>query len=153
MCGIVVYYGNAQNRLTRILTGMWAIIYRAPDSTGIGLVGSDLEPLKIRRALGSVENLIDRLMLDPVFEETDLQAGAFMADDTDSQAGYIARFQKRLLAHEGFSFHEATSFPTWSQMTNLQNPVQVMPGTCGDPGSEKSLPLIPPRRSKRRWTI
>ncbi len=39
MCGIVVYYGDAQNRLTRILTGMWAIIYRAPDSTGIGLVG------------------------------------------------------------------------------------------------------------------
>ncbi|EMS77292.1 SIS domain-containing protein [Desulfotignum phosphitoxidans] len=148
MCGIVVYYGNAQNRLTRILTGMWAIIYRAPDSTGIGLVGSDLEPLKIRRALGSVENLIDRLMLDPVFEETDLQAGAFMADDMDSQAGYIARFQKRLLAHEGFSFHEAASFPTWSQMTNLQNPVQVMPGTCGDPRIRKIFAVDSPKALK-----
>jgi hypothetical protein len=133
MCGIVVYYGNAQNRLTRILTGMWAIIYRAPDSTGIGLIGSDLEPLKIRRELGSVENLIDRLLVDPVFEETDLQAGAFIETDTASQAGYIARFQKRLLAHEGFPFRETVSYPTWSKITDLQDPVQVMPGNCGDP--------------------
>lgn len=128
MCGIVVYYGDAQNRLTRVLTGMWAIIYRAPDSTGIGLIGSDLEPLKIRRELGSVENLIDRLMLDPVFEETDLQAGAFIETDTASQAGYIARFQKRLLAHEGFSFQEAASYPTWSKMVDLKSPMLVMPG-------------------------
>lgn len=145
MCGIVVYYGNAQNRLTRILTGMWAIIYRAPDSTGIGFIGSDLEPLKIRRALGSVENLIDRLMRDPVFEETDLQAGAFMADNTDSQAGYIARFQKRLLAQEGFSFKESETVPTWAEMTDLQNPVQVVPGTCGDPRIRKTVTIDSPR--------
>jgi glucosamine 6-phosphate synthetase-like amidotransferase/phosphosugar isomerase protein len=148
MCGIVVYYGNAQNRLTRILTGMWAIIYRAPDSTGLGLVGSDLEPLKIRRELGSVENLIDRLLTDPVFEETDLQAGAFIEADTASQAGYIARFQKRLLAHEGFSFQETASFPTWSQMTDLQDPVQVMPGTCGDPRIRKTFAIDSPKALK-----
>jgi glucosamine 6-phosphate synthetase-like amidotransferase/phosphosugar isomerase protein len=148
MCGIVVYYGNAQNRLTRILTGMWAIIYRAPDSTGIGLIGSDLEPLKIRRELGSVENLIDRLMLDPVFEETDLQAGAFIETDTASQAGYIARFQKRLLAHEGFSFRESVSYPTWSRMTDLQDPVQVMPGNCGDPQIRKTFAIDSPKSLK-----
>jgi len=145
MCGIVVYYGNAQNRLTRILTGMWAIIYRAPDSTGIGLIGSDLEPLKIRRELGSVENLIDRLLIDPVFEETDLQAGAFIETDMVSQAGYIARFQKRLLAHEGFSFQETAPCPTWSQMTDLQTPVQTMPGTCGDPRIRKTFAIDSPK--------
>jgi len=148
MCGIVVYYGNAQNRLTRILTGMWAIIYRAPDSTGIGLAGSDLEPLKIRRALGSVENLIDRLLTDPVFEEIDLQAGAFIETDAASQAGYIARFQKRLLTHEGFSFQETASYPTWSQMTDVQDPVQVMPGTCGDPRIRKTFAIDSPKALK-----
>jgi glucosamine 6-phosphate synthetase-like amidotransferase/phosphosugar isomerase protein len=148
MCGIVVYYGDAQNRLTRILTGMWAIIYRAPDSTGIGLVGSDLEPLKIRRELGSVEHLIDRLLTDPVFEETDLQAGAFIETDTASQAGYIARFQKRLLAHEGFSFRESVSFPTWSEMTDMQDPVQVKPGTCGDPRIRKTFVIDSPKTLK-----
>ena len=36
MCGIVVYFGGAGNDLTRVLTAMSAIIYRAPDSTEIG---------------------------------------------------------------------------------------------------------------------
>ncbi len=148
MCGIVVYYGDAQNRLTRILTGMWAIIYRAPDSTGIGLAGSDLEPLKIRRALGSVENLIDRLMTDPVFEETDLQAGAFIEPDPTCQAGYIDRFQKRLLSHEGFTFQETASYPTWSQMTDVQSPIQVMPGTCGDFRIRKTFAIDSPKALK-----
>ncbi|MFN2358726.1 MAG: SIS domain-containing protein [Desulfotignum sp.] len=148
MCGIVVYYGDAQNRLTRILTGMWAIIYRAPDSTGIGLVGSDLEPLKIRRALGSVENLIDRLMTEPVFEETDLQAGAFTVDDMDSQAGYIARFQKRLLAHEGIDRQKTERFPSWDRMTDTDDPVHVLPGTSGDPQIRKQFAIGSPKALK-----
>ena len=38
MCGIVAYFGGAGNNLTRVLTGMSAIIYRAPDSTGVAHV-------------------------------------------------------------------------------------------------------------------
>ena len=148
MCGIIVYYGDAPNRLTRILTGMWAIIYRAPDSTGIGLAGSDLEPIKIRRELGSVENLIDRLMTDPVFEEKDMQAGAFLEDDMGSQADRITRFQEKLLAHEGFSFDNSLSFPTWSGMTDPQAPLYVPPGTRGNPRILKGFTIDSPKALK-----
>ena len=64
MCGIVAYFGGAGNPLTRILTGMSAIIYRAPDSTGIGLFGDDREPIRLRKSLGSVVQLLDALQTD-----------------------------------------------------------------------------------------
>jgi glucosamine 6-phosphate synthetase-like amidotransferase/phosphosugar isomerase protein len=148
MCGIVVYYGDAQNRLTRILTGMWAIVYRAPDSTGIGLQGSDLEPIKIRRELGSVENLIDHLMTYPVFEEGDLQAAALMDDDKANHAGLMARVQDKLRASEGFSGKKNTSFPTWSQMTDTQTIFHVEPGTCGNPGIHNIFIIDSPKALK-----
>lgn len=43
MCGIVAYFGGAGNNLTRVLTAMSAMIYRAPDSTGVGFFGDDME--------------------------------------------------------------------------------------------------------------
>ena len=46
MCGIVGYFGGAGNNLTRVLTGMSAIIYRAPDSTGLAMFGDESEPVK-----------------------------------------------------------------------------------------------------------
>ncbi len=148
MCGIVVYYGDAENRLTRILTGMWAIIYRAPDSTGIGLQGSDLEPLKIRREVGSVENLIDHLMAHPVFEEGDLQAAAFMDDAKENHVNLIARVQKKLLAYEGFSLQKPASYPTWSQLTDTKNLCLVAPGTCGNPEMQKIFTIDSPKALK-----
>lgn len=148
MCGIVVYYGDAQNRLTRILSGMWAIVYRAPDSTGIGLPGSDLEPIKIRRAMGSVENLIDHLMIHPVFEEGDLQAAAFMDDDKGNHAGLVARVQKKLIAYEGFSPKAKASFPTWSQLTDTRAICQVEPGTCGNPWMQNIFIIDSPKALK-----
>ncbi len=148
MCGIVVYYGDAQNRLTRILTGMWAIVYRAPDSTGIGLQGSELEPIKIRRELGSVENLIDHLMRHPVFEDGDLQAAALMDDDKGNHAGLMARVQKKLLAYEGFFPKKPASFPTWSQMTDTQTISHVEPGTCGNPSIQNIFIIDSPKALK-----
>lgn len=62
MCGIVCYFGVAGNALNRLLTGMSAIIYRAPDSTGIGLFGDEHEPLRVRRSLGSVSDLARSLL-------------------------------------------------------------------------------------------
>ncbi|MFO8083944.1 MAG: hypothetical protein R6U27_06460, partial [Desulfobacterales bacterium] len=56
MCGIVGYFGRAANSLTRVLTAMSAIIYRAPDSTGIGVFGDENEPLRTRKTVGSVIN-------------------------------------------------------------------------------------------------
>ena len=62
MCGIVAYFGGAGNNLTRVMTGMSAISYRAPDSTGIAIFGDDSEPIRTRKAVGSVENLIEELI-------------------------------------------------------------------------------------------
>ena len=104
-----VYYGDAENRLTRIITGMWAIIYRAPDSTGIGLLGNDLEPLRIRRALGSVENLIDRVLVEPIFDETEIRTTAALDKGTGDLTRFIALRQDALLAYEGFDTSRKTA--------------------------------------------
>ena len=67
MCEIVGYFGGAGNNLTRVLTAMSALIYRAPDSTGIGIFGDDREPLRARKALGSVAQLIEVLIHNPIY--------------------------------------------------------------------------------------
>ena len=54
MCGIVAYFGGAGNNLTRVMTGMSAIIYRAPDSTGVAIFGDDIEPVRTRKAVGII---------------------------------------------------------------------------------------------------
>jgi glucosamine 6-phosphate synthetase-like amidotransferase/phosphosugar isomerase protein len=55
MCRIVAYFGGAGNNLTRVLAGMSAIIYRAPDSTGVGVFGDDGEPIRTRKSIGSIK--------------------------------------------------------------------------------------------------
>jgi glucosamine 6-phosphate synthetase-like amidotransferase/phosphosugar isomerase protein len=55
MCGIVADFGDAGNNFTRVLTGMSAIIYKAPDNTGVTMFGDDNEPVRLRKAVGSVE--------------------------------------------------------------------------------------------------
>ena len=155
MCGIVVYFGDAENRLNRVLTGMWAIIYRAPDSTGIGFIGSDLETLKIRRELGSVDNLIDRLMTCPVFDEGELRALSIMDETAHKDSDFIARNQKKLLALEGFlpqenqkESSETRLFPRWSDLTDTQDILQVEPGTAGNPQIQESFKIDSPKKFK-----
>ena len=148
MCGIVVYYGDAENRLTRILTGMWAIIYRAPDSTGIGLLGNDLEPLRIRRELGSVENLIDRLMVEPVFDETEVRSAAAMEEGSGDHADFIARRQDALLSFEGYSGQGPRDYPRWSQLTDTETIRLMEPGTPGNPKIQETFPIDSPKSLK-----
>ncbi len=155
MCGIVVYFGDAENRVNRVLTGMWAIIYRAPDSTGIGLIGSDLETLKIRRELGSVDNLIDRLMTVPVFDEGELRVVSIMDDTFHKNSDVVAQNQKKLLAFEGFLPRKnqkesvgTRPFPRWSDLTNTQDVLQVEPGTAGNPQIQEYFKVDSPKRFK-----
>ena len=155
MCGIVVYYGDAENRLTRVFTGMWAIVYRAPDSTGIGLIGSDLEPLKIRRELGSVDGLIDRLIKSPVFDESELRVVSVMDDAFHSYSDFMVQNQEKLLAFEGFSPKERfidksenKSFLRWSALTDIQNILQVEPGTAGNPEIQEYFKIDSPKQFK-----
>ncbi len=155
MCGIVVYFGDAENRVNRVLTGMWAIIYRAPDSTGIGLIGSDLETLKIRRELGSVDNLIDRLMTFPVFDEGELRVVSIMDEASHKSSDFMAQNQKKLLALEGFLPQKNQKksvgirpFPRWSDLTDTKNVLQVEPGTAGNPQIQEYFKIDSPKKFK-----
>ncbi|MEH0018565.1 MAG: SIS domain-containing protein [Desulfobacter sp.] len=152
MCGIVVYYGDAENRLTRILTGMWAIIYRAPDSTGIGMLGNEPEPLKIRRELGSVEDLIDRILVEPVFDETQVRAAAAMETVHGDHGDFIAGRQAALLAFEGFSIPKTPSYPRWSALTNTRDICLLHPGTPGNPRIQETFPIDSPKALKKTIT-
>jgi glucosamine 6-phosphate synthetase-like amidotransferase/phosphosugar isomerase protein len=101
MCGIVTYFGGAGNNLTRILTAMSAIIYRAPDSTGIGFFGDDAASLRVRRSLGSVADLIPVLLDDPAYPNRAAEQLAILAPEPDPDGADGQ--QRRLMAFEGFA--------------------------------------------------
>ena len=96
MCGIVGYFGRAGNNLTRVLTAMSAIIYRAPDSTGIGVFGNDVEPVRTRKSLGSVYQLVDVLLRTPFYAN---QADDFTFFDLNNGMPLHER-QRKLLTFE-----------------------------------------------------
>ena len=101
MCGIVAYFGGAGNNLTRILTAMSAIIYRAPDSTGVGFLGDDVNSLRVRKSLGSVANLIPVLLENPAYPNP---TADLLSIFTAESPGVSAQdLQQRLLDFEGFA--------------------------------------------------
>ena len=134
MCGIVAYYGGAGNHLTRVLTGMSAIIYRAPDSTGIGLFGDDREPIRLRRSLGSVVQLLDVLRDETVYAQPEALLHHVLNPDVEESE--LAFRQRRLLIFEGFSPQTAASqstFHDFDALVNLEteNPPRLSPGYAG----------------------
>ena len=134
MCGIVAYFGGAGNSLTRVLAGMSAIIYRAPDSTGIGLFGDDREPIRLRKSLGSVVQLIDAILTDAVHPCP--EALINQALTPEAGAPDLARLQQRLLAFEGFDPQPEASRPEAPYVDALVNPktghpVHLVPGCAG----------------------
>ncbi|THB73102.1 MAG: hypothetical protein D3926_24495 [Desulfobacteraceae bacterium] len=146
MCGIVVYYGDAENPLARVLSGMWAIIYRAPDSTGVGLVGSEIEPLKIRRELGSVYNLVDRLVDTPVFDDTELRVVSILDDGSPELIDFIRDNQNKLLAFEGFNIQapiskgdDSSPYLNWETLIDSRHILEMEPGTPGAPDLQEHI--------------
>lgn len=142
MCGIVGYFGSTGNRLTRVLTGMTSIIYRAPDSTGIGWFGDELEPIRVRKALGSVTGLIKILLSEQAYLN---QAGMLLELSTSRDESLsLSDLKKRLLAWEGFYTEDEQiidegkqDFPTFDDLIalNRSSPIRVEPGWCGRPDS------------------
>ncbi|MGD9016028.1 MAG: hypothetical protein PVH30_01500 [Desulfobacterales bacterium] len=134
MCGIVAYFGGAGNSLTRLLTAMSAIIYRAPDSTGIGMFGDDREPIRLRKALGSVVQLLDVLGTDALYSRHEailLRAMGLEATDSD-----LTRQQRRLLAFEGFDPPPdsiASKPPGFDALVELERELafSLVPGSVG----------------------
>lgn len=133
MCGIVAYFGGAGNALTRILTGMSAIIYRAPDSTGIGLFGDDQEPIRLRKSLGSVVHLLDVLKDEGVYTRPDALLHQVLT--SNSAEGDLKRQQQILLAFEGFDGTERQEAPDFDALVNLEAALsaRLSPGCAGQP--------------------
>ncbi len=140
MCGIVSYFGGAGNSLTRVLTAMSAMIYRAPDSTGVAVFGDDFEPLRIRRTVGSVVDLVERLNQDELYRcsETDL---LLLFAENDIEADW-QDYQERLLGMEGLSIEffqtvreGRASYPDYDELVDMaaENPRRLSPGWPGRP--------------------
>ncbi|MDR2616923.1 MAG: glutamine--fructose-6-phosphate transaminase (isomerizing) [Endomicrobium sp.] len=66
MCGIVGYVGkeNAKNAVEVVLKGLKKLEYRGYDSAGIAVVCNNL--LHIRRSVGKLCNLTDKIAQDPI---------------------------------------------------------------------------------------
>ena len=147
MCGIVVYCGQAENPLTRILTGMWSIIYRAPDSTGVGMFGDELEPIRTRKAVGSVVDLVQSLNANPLTERTGAELVSFFFSP-DAGTEEILDGQRRLLQFEGFPLDHSQFCrqgqkepPTWSELQDFGQGLGIQPGMAGRPRAEQEMTI------------
>ena len=156
MCGIVAYFGGAGNNLTRVITGMSAIIYRAPDSTGVAIFGDDIEPVRTRKAVGSVEKLIGELLENGAYRNDENQLISVWADGIEHEK--MLALQQRLLTYEGFStdFFEKvatgeTPYLSFDDLVDLNTtrPARLFPGQPGRPGF-KNVHAVRSRRSLSR---
>jgi len=140
MCGIVAYFGGTGNNLTRVMTGMSAISYRAPDSTGIAIFGDDSEPVRTRKAVGPVENLIEELIDNGAYLNYENQLTSIWSDRIEHEK--MLYLQKRLITFEGLStdLYETmttgkTPYPSFDDLVELDtaNPARIVPGQPGYP--------------------
>ncbi len=141
MCGIVAYFGGAENPLTRILTGMWSIIYRAPDSTGIAMFGDELSPVRTRKALGSVQELVEALHDTPLYIRSSADLAGGLAG-MDREAIEWQEVRRRLLALEGLSLEDLQKkasgerrYLNWGELTDSERTRNLAPGMVGRPGT------------------
>jgi glucosamine 6-phosphate synthetase-like amidotransferase/phosphosugar isomerase protein len=141
MCGIVAYFGGAGNNLTRVLTAMSAMIYRAPDSTGVGFFGDDREPIRARKSIGSVAQLTEVLLHDVGYKNPAEELMSLWASEPDDIPPHER--QRRLLDFEGLSLEVYESllqgsleYPSFDELVNLgaENPKRLSPGCPGRPG-------------------
>lgn len=146
MCGIVSYFGGAGNGLARILAGMSAIIYRAPDSTGVGVLGDEQSPFRALRALGGLPALVETLVGQEIHPSWPADwLGLFIRAFPSEQC--LADLQLRLLQFERFSPQaDRSSIPGAADYISIDDLLSVdaaagsasiQPGRCGCPQPEK----------------
>jgi len=148
MCGIVAYFGDAGNNLTRVLTGMSAITYRAPDSTGVGFLGDDTESFRARKALGSVAPLVEILVDNPAYPNTSEWLHTVLKEPKESTRDA----QRRLLRFESLSTDlldalECGEAP-YASFEDLVDPERPLIMGPGRPGRPDPLPEIRIRSRK-----
>jgi glucosamine 6-phosphate synthetase-like amidotransferase/phosphosugar isomerase protein len=140
MCGIVAYFGGAGNSLTRVLTGMSAIIYRAPDSTGVAMLGDDSRPVRTKKAVGSVERLVETLLDNGTYPNDEARLISLWTGGVKDEM--IRAQQRRLLVFEGLSVdlfdkiaNAQPSYPSYDDLVELEpdRAVLMSPGQPGRP--------------------
>ncbi|MFH1154907.1 MAG: SIS domain-containing protein [Pseudomonadota bacterium] len=136
MCGIVSYFGNQPDTIARLMTGMSAIVYRAPDSTGIGMFGTMDHPMVLRKTLGSVAGLA-RVMRESPFHENPegLLMTLGLRESTD-----LTALQKTLLELENlpgnpgsFSGSDTGQWMSIQDLVTGKGGFRLMPGIPGRP--------------------
>lgn len=137
MCGIVVYFGGAGNDLTRVLTAMSAIIYRAPDSTGIGLFGDELEPVRTRKSLGSLSAFSKTLLKAAVYPNQAEKLSGIWGCFGESAASRLDP-QRRVLVFEEHApetyepfLDGSRSIPTFDELIDPESDAHLGPGMPG----------------------
>lgn len=145
MCGIVCYFGSAGNSLTRLLTAMSAIIYRAPDATGIGMFGDDQEPIRLRKSLGAVSQLAETLPDAAAYPNQSRKLLNLWHPETDEVR--LEQSRKRLLAFEEHSpSHYEPFFTGEKHYLSFRELLKSSPAAPmlrpGTPGSVASMPVI-----------
>ena len=150
MCGIVAFFGDAGNSLTRVLTAMSAITYRAPDSTGVGLFGDDSEPIRTRKALGSVAPLVETLLEQPAYPDSATWLRSLWMDGTPAPEDV----QRRLLLFEGLPVEtldalneDGGTYPSFEDLVDPEHPVMIEPGQPGRPETSREFRI----RSRKQF--
>ncbi|SMC23056.1 hypothetical protein SAMN02746041_01635 [Desulfacinum hydrothermale DSM 13146] len=140
MCGIVGYVGGAGNSLTRVLTAMSALVYRAPDSTGVATFGDPWEPVRTVKAVGAVDRLTEAL-LDRSLYGGHSEALAAIWFEAKRERD-LRPLQRRVLALEGFAPEDfepylrgERSAPNFDALVDLDpsKAQTLQPGTPGRP--------------------
>ena len=135
MCGIVGYFGGAGNNLTRVLTAMSAMAYRAPDSTGVGIFGDENESIRIRRAVGPVSRLIERLLTDGLYPNA--MDSVLTVLTSEPEAINLGQYQSRILTFEELpnnihtsTIKEGSRYPAFDDLVDLNDPapIRLAPG-------------------------
>lgn len=146
MCGIVAYFGGAGNNLTRVLTGMSAIIYRAPDSTGVAMFGDDNQPVRTRKAVGSVERLIEELLENGAYQNHENRLLSVWSEGSNREK--MVELQRRLIAFEGLPFDyfekvivSKAPYPSYDELVDLKadRSCRLNPGQPGRPNFDVSF--------------
>ncbi len=156
MCGIVAYFGGAENPLARILTGMWSIIYRAPDSTGVAMFGDETTPVRTRKSLGSIADLVEVLYARPMTLRSGTDLLGMLSDQSDEDEEF-REARKRLLRLEGFLPEKAAGavarerevYLTWGELSDPGRSRFLDPGTPGRPGAVHKI-MVHSRRDLQR---
>jgi len=140
MCGIVCYFGAAANNLARVLSGMAAITYRAPDSTGIGLPGDDRQPIRTIKSLGDPAALLDKLHRSGLYPDTEYRIlTVCQGEISESKAREL---QHRLLAFESLDSPADADgeFVLYNDLLALgDDPRRLQPGRRGRPAPLQPL--------------